>query len=98
MLYGCECGFARKSNYWTTFVEIRFFWITISTMKCSGVPFTHIYEWKRHSPSSGSSGSSGWIFLVPIVAVGYASMICFLLLFYELDSDSRLSSFSLRYP
>jgi hypothetical protein len=45
-------------------------------MKCSGVPFTHICEWKRHSPSSGSSGSPGWSLVVATVALGSASMIC----------------------
>jgi hypothetical protein len=44
-------------------------------MKWSGVPFTHICEWKRHSPSSGSSGSSGWTFVVAMVTLGSASMI-----------------------
>jgi hypothetical protein len=44
-------------------------------MKCSGVPFTHICEWKRHSPSSGSSGSSGWSLVVEMVALGSTSMI-----------------------
>jgi hypothetical protein len=44
-------------------------------MKCSGVPFTHICEWKRHSPSSGSSGSPGWSLVVAMVALGSVSMI-----------------------
>jgi hypothetical protein len=44
-------------------------------MKCSGVPFTHICEWKRCSPSSGSSGSPGWSLVVATVALGFVSMI-----------------------
>jgi hypothetical protein len=55
---------------------LTFFWLPLSTMKCSGVPFTHICEWKRHSPSSGSSGSLGWSLVVATVALGSASMIC----------------------
>jgi hypothetical protein len=59
----------------TTSTEMRFLWLPLSTMKCSGVPFTHIYEWKRRSPSSGSSGSPGWSLVVATVALGSASMI-----------------------
>jgi hypothetical protein len=25
-------------------VEMRFFWLLLSTIKCNGIPFTHIYE------------------------------------------------------
>jgi hypothetical protein len=70
MVYGWGCGVVGKFNLLMTSVEIRFFWIPLSTMKCSGVPFTHICEWKRHSPSSGSSDSFGWIFVVAMVALG----------------------------
>jgi len=55
---------------------MRFFWLLLLTMKCSGVPFTHICEWKRLSPSFGSSGSPGWSLVVATVALGFASMIC----------------------
>jgi hypothetical protein len=58
-------------------------------------PLHQIYEWKRHPPSSGSFGSSGWIVVVVIVVVGSASMICFLLLFSESDSELGLGYFSL---
>jgi hypothetical protein len=58
-----------------TSAEMRFLWIPLSMMKCSGVPFTHIYEWKRHSPSSGLSGSLGWSLVVATVELGSASMI-----------------------
>jgi len=44
-------------------------------MKCSGVPFTSIYEWKRCSPSFGSSCSLGYSLVVEKVALGCASMI-----------------------
>jgi hypothetical protein len=70
-----------------------FFWLSLSTIKCSGVPFTHICEWKSCSPSSGSS--SGWIVAVVTVEVGYASMICLLLLFSELDTKLGFHSLSL---
>jgi hypothetical protein len=42
----------------TTSTEMRFFWLPLSIMKCNGVPFTHIWEWKRCFPSSGSTSSS----------------------------------------
>jgi hypothetical protein len=64
MVYGWGCGIIDNFNLLMTSTEIKFFWLPLSTMKCSGVPFTHIYEWKRHSPSSSSSDSSGWIFVV----------------------------------
>jgi hypothetical protein len=54
-----------------TSAEMRLFWLPLSMMKCSGVPFTHICEWKRHS-----SGSPGWSLVVATVAVGSMSMIC----------------------
>jgi hypothetical protein len=60
---------------WKNFSKMRFFWLLLSTMKCTGVHFTHIYEWKRHSPSFGSSGSPGWSLEVKMVALGSASMI-----------------------
>jgi hypothetical protein len=59
-----------------TSTKMRFFWLPLSMMKCSGFPFTHICEWKRHSLSYGSSGSPGWSLVVETVALGSASMIC----------------------
>jgi hypothetical protein len=59
MLYGYKYGFVDNPNCLTTSAEMIFFWLLISIIKCSGVPFTHICEWKRRSPSSGSVGSSG---------------------------------------
>jgi hypothetical protein len=44
-------------------------------MKCSGVPFTHICEWKKCSPTSISFDSSIWIFVVTMIALGSTSMI-----------------------
>jgi hypothetical protein len=58
-----------------TYAEMRFFWLPLSTMKCIRVPFTHIYEWYRSSPSSGLFGSPGWSLVVAMVALGSASMI-----------------------
>jgi hypothetical protein len=95
MLYGWECGVVSKSNFLMTSIEMRFFWISLSTMKCSGVPFTHICEWKWSSPSLGPSGSSSWIDVVAIVVVGYASMICLVLLFSESEYDLGPGSLSL---
>jgi len=59
-------------------------------MNCSGVPFTHICEWKRHSPSSSSSSSSRWSLMVAMVALGSASMICHPL--SSSDSESKPTS------
>ena len=94
MLYGCGCC-VDNPNCLTTSVEMRFFWLPLSTIKCSRVPFTHICEWKRRSPSSGSIGSSSWIAAVATIAVGSASMIYLLPLFSESDYESRFGSLSL---
>jgi hypothetical protein len=75
-----------------TSAEMRFFWLPLSMMKCSGVPFTHIYEWKRHSPSSGSSGSPGWSLVVETVALGSTSMICLPLSGFGSESESTSDS------
>jgi uncharacterized membrane protein len=64
-----------RANFLTTSVDMRLFWLPLSTMKCSGVPFTHICEWKRNSHSSGLSGSPGWSLVVATVALGSTSMI-----------------------
>jgi len=50
-------------------------------------PFTHIYEWKRYSPSFGSASSLFWILVVATVALGSTSMIYFPLSFHLLGSD-----------
>jgi len=47
-------------------------------MNYNGEPFTHIYEWKRCSPSSGSLGSIFWTLVVAIVALGFSLIIYFL--------------------
>jgi uncharacterized membrane protein len=75
VVYNCGCGIVGRANRLTTSAEMRFFWLLLSMMKCSGVPFTHICEWKRHSPSSSSSGSPGWSLVVATVALGFMSMI-----------------------
>jgi hypothetical protein len=59
-----------------TSAEMRFFWLALSMMKCNRVSFTHICEWKRCSPSSGSSGYPCWSLVVEPVALGSVSMIC----------------------
>jgi hypothetical protein len=72
-----------------TCVDIRLFWIPLSTMKWRGVPFTHICEWNRFSLSSGSYSSSGWTFLVAMVTLCSASMIRFPL--FGSKSNSKLA-------
>lgn len=57
VVYGCGCVVVDRPNRFMTFVEMRFFWLPLSTMNCSVEPFTHIWEWKSHSPFFGSSGS-----------------------------------------
>ena len=88
MLYGCRCGVLDNPNCLMTSAEMRFFWLPLSTIKCSGVPFTNICEWKRCSPSSGSVGSSSWIAAV-------ATITCLLPLFSEWDYESGFGSLSL---
>jgi hypothetical protein len=75
-----------------TSAEMRFFWLPLSTMKCSGVPFTHICEWKRRSPSSGSSSSPCWSLVVETMALGSASMICLPLSSYDSESEPASDS------
>jgi hypothetical protein len=75
MVHSCGYGVVGKASHMMTSAEIRFFWLSLSMMKCSGVPFTHICEWNMHSPSYGSSGSPGWSLVVETVALDSASMI-----------------------
>jgi hypothetical protein len=58
-----------------TSTKMRFFKLPLSMMKCNMVPFTHICEWKRCSPSSGSYGSLGWSLVVAMVEISSTSMI-----------------------
>ena len=95
MVYGWGCGIVDKFSLLTTSANIKLFYLPLSRMKFSGVPFTHICEWKRCSPSSSSIELFGWIFAVVMVALGSASMIQFPC--YELEFDSRSNSFSLRW-
>jgi hypothetical protein len=92
MVYGWGCGIVGNFNLSMTFVEVKLFWLLLSTTKSSGVPFMHISEWMRSSPSSSSSNSSGWIFVVAILAMGSMSMIYFHLprseSKFELESNS----------
>jgi hypothetical protein len=73
-----------------TFIEMRFFYLPLSTMKCIIVYFTHIYDLKRRWPSLGSLGSAGWILVVATVALGSVSMIH--LPFSSSDSESKPAS------
>jgi hypothetical protein len=95
MLYGYRCGVVGNPKCLMTSAEMRFFWLPLSTMKCNGIPFTHICKWNMRSPSSGSVGASGWIFVVATMIVGSASMISLLPLFSELDYEYELDSLSL---
>jgi hypothetical protein len=37
-------GVVDNPNYLMTSIDMRLFWIPLSTIACSGVLFTHIYE------------------------------------------------------
>jgi hypothetical protein len=64
-----------------TSIEMRFFWLLLLMMKCNGVPFTHICEWKRHSffwliwftrlELGGSNGGTGFAFNDPSSHLGF---------------------------
>jgi hypothetical protein len=75
-----------------TSTDMIFLWIPLLEMKFSGVPFTHICEWKRHLPSSSSSNSPSWTLVVVMVELGYASMICLPLFGYESESEPSFDS------
>ena len=77
MVYGCGCAMFGTPSCFKTSVEMRFFWLPLSTRNCIGEPFTHICDWKRCSPSSGSFGPSFSILVVAKMALGSASMIYF---------------------
>jgi hypothetical protein len=68
--------------------DIIFLWLPLSAMKCSGVHFTHICEWKRCSPSSSSSDSSRSFFPISMVVLGFSSMIHFACFELEFDLGS----------
>ena len=74
MVYGCGCVVFFRPSLFMTSAEMRFFWLLLSTMNYSGEPLTHIYQWKRHSPSSRSSGSILWIFVAATMALSVASI------------------------
>ena len=89
MVYNCGCSMVSKPSRFMTSAGIRFFWLSLLTMNYSGEPFTHTWEWKRHSSSSGSSGSSFWIFVVATMVLVSTSIIWFPLLFPLSGSDSE---------
>jgi hypothetical protein len=94
MVYGWGCVIIRNFSILMTLMDIKLFWLPLSTIKNSGVSFTHICEWKRFSPSSVSFDSFGWIFAVAMVALGSMSMILFSLSFSKLDSKTYCYYFS----
>ena len=98
MVYDCGCAVFSKPNRFMNSAEIRFFWLPLSMMNCSGKPFTHIWEWKICSSSFESSGSSFWIFMVATVALGSASIIFFPLSFPFSGSDSVSEYALIRKP
>jgi hypothetical protein len=65
-------------------------WHIVGVKRCSCITFTHICEWRKHSPSSGSLGSLGWSLVVAIVALGSTPMIYLPL--SGSDSDSKTTS------
>ena len=89
MVYGCGCVVVGKPSYFTTSAKMGFFWLPLLTMNYSREPFTHIWEWKRRFSSSGYLGSSFWIFMVAMVVLGSALIICFPLSFpYQVLTQS----------
>lgn len=90
MVYGCRCSVFSRLIHLTTSIEMRFFWLPLSTMNYNRDIFTHICEWKICSPSSRSSGSIFWILVVATVALGFTSMIFFPLSFSLLGFDNKL--------
>ena len=88
----------RKLKYFDDLKRHEFFWKPLLTMKCSRLSCTHSCEWKRRSPSFGSSDSSGWISVVDMVALGSASMICLPLYFSASVSKSEYASKILSRP
>jgi len=90
MVYVYGCVVVSRPRCFTTYTEMRFFWLLLSTMNYNGEPFTHIYEWNRHSPSSISLGSIIWILVVAIVALGSTLIICFLFSFFLSTSNLEL--------
>lgn len=87
MVYDCGCVVVGRPNGFMNPTEMRFFWLPLLTMNCSGEPFTHIYEWKRCSHSNGSSRSFLWILAVATMALSSRLMIFFPFSFPLLGSD-----------
>ena len=94
MVYTCGCDVVGRPSHFTTSVEMRFFWLPLSTMNCIREPFTHICEWNRCSPSFGSLGSIFQILIVATVVLGPASMIRFPLAFPLWVFSSKLEHVS----
>lgn len=94
MVYGYGCVLVFRPNRFMKSTEMRLFWLPMLTMNYSGEPFTHICEWKRRSPSSGSSGTIFWILVVAMMALSSTSMIYFPLSvpLSGYDSESKLVS------
>jgi len=95
MLYGCRCGIVDNPNYLMTSTDMRLFWLSLSTIKCNRVPFIHICEWQRCSPSLGYIGSSSWIVPFATIEVGCVLMIYLFSIFFWSDSESGFDSLSL---
>lgn len=89
MVYGFRCVFIDRPIWFMTFSKMRLFWLVLSIMNCNEEPFTHIYQWKRNSPSFGTSGSFFSILVVATVALSSVSMIWFHFSFPFLGSDSE---------
>ena len=60
LVYSCGCVVVGKPIHFMTSTEMRFIWLPLLTMNYSGDTFTHIWEWKRRSCSSGSSWWKWW--------------------------------------
>lgn len=77
MVCDFKCGVIGRPNRFMTSNEMRFFWLPLLAMNCNREPFTQICELKKHSPSSGSSGSIFWTLVVVMMVLGSIMIICF---------------------
>lgn len=53
MVYNSGCGVVSRPNYFTKYTKMRFIFLLVLKMNCNREHFTHTFEWKRPSPSSG---------------------------------------------
>jgi hypothetical protein len=44
MVYGCGCDVVAKPSFSTVPIAIKIFWLPLTTLKCKGLSFTHIWS------------------------------------------------------